>query len=68
MSDEKKILKRFWKPDGRAISQVNRDHLHNWMSKNGLSTRPGAITVLIHSQVHQSARSHALKALPIKHK
>jgi hypothetical protein len=63
MSNEKKTLKRFWKPDGKSISRTNQEHLHQWMSKNGFSTRPGALTVFIHSSMHQTARSHALKAL-----
>jgi hypothetical protein len=68
MSNVKKTLKRFWKPDGKSISRANQDHLHQWMGKNGLSTRPGAMTVFIHSSVHQTARSHAVKALKIEQK
>jgi len=65
MSTEKNALKSFWKPDGKRISSANEARLRDWMRENGLSTRPGAITVLIHSAVHQSTRGHALKKLKI---
>ncbi len=68
MSNEKKALRQFWKPDGKSISRTNQDHLHRWMSKNGFSTRSGAMTVFIHSSMHQTARNHALQALKIEKK
>lgn len=68
MSLEKKLLKKYWKPDGKTISKSNQDHLRQWMRSHGFSTQPGAITVLIPSLVHESARTHALRAMKIRHK
>jgi hypothetical protein len=68
MSIEKKALKRFWKPDGKRISSPNQRQLRNWMMENGLSTRPGAITLFLHSPVHESARSHSFKKLNVDKK
>jgi hypothetical protein len=68
MSIEQKALKRFWKPDGKKISFPNQEQLRNWMKENGLSTRPGAITLFLHSRVHESARSHSVKKLNIDKK
>jgi hypothetical protein len=62
------MLKKYWKPDGKTISKSNQNRLHQWMKAHSLATKPGAITVFIHSVVHESARAHVLRGLNISHK
>ncbi len=56
-------IKNFWKPDGVTRHTENEALLKEWMQLNGLSLQPGAITTLIYSSVHRSARAAAVKTL-----
>lgn len=62
MQDHTRIRK-FWKPDGKNMNKENERQLKAWMHQHALSTAPGALTVLLHSKVHDSARGHLARTL-----
>jgi hypothetical protein len=64
MEKNQEQLKKFWKPDGLTPDPDNEAALKAWMGANGFSKQSGAITALVHSSVHRSARAVAVKALP----
>jgi hypothetical protein len=63
MSRHAQTIKKFWKPDGVKVSKDNEAILKEWMRANGLSMQPGAITALLHSEVHRSTRAAIVGAL-----
>lgn len=63
MASHALLIKKFWKPDGATISADNEAVLKAWMKAHALSTESGAISTLIHSPVHQSARAAAVRML-----
>lgn len=46
--DSTTILKAFWKPDGKNVSEVNDTLLRKWLRDNG--SKRTRVTVFIHSQ------------------
>jgi hypothetical protein len=62
MSDRTRI-RQFWKPDGKKINADSENTLKNWMRQNSFSTAPGALTVLLHSRIHDSARANLARTL-----
>ena len=62
---ERNRIRVFWKPNGKTKSVAHERKMRKWMEHHALSTAPGALTVLIHSPVHESARHHLVRALSI---
>jgi hypothetical protein len=62
MSDRKQI-RTYWKPDGKTVDAENETKIRKWLSQHALSTRPGALTVILHSPVHESVRKHLARAI-----
>ena len=62
MSDRKQI-RTYWKPDGKTVDAEHESKIMKWLSQHALSTRPGALTVFLHSPVHQSARKYLARAI-----
>ncbi len=62
MSDQSKI-RMYWKPDGKTIHSKHDSKIRAWLKQHALSTAPGALTVVLHSPVHESARKHLTHAL-----
>jgi hypothetical protein len=56
-------IRSFWKPDGKTVHSENQRRLKAWLSHHALSTHPGALTILLHSPVHESARKHLARAI-----
>jgi len=69
MSDRKQI-RAYWKPNGKTVDAEHESKIMKWLSQHALSTRPGALTVFLHSPVHESARKHLARAIaaPAAHK
>lgn len=63
MRDERHTLRTWWKPDGCTVHPENEARLKKWMRSHGLSLRPGAISMLLHSPIHESTRRAAAKAM-----
>jgi hypothetical protein len=63
MISTRSSIRAFWKPDGKKVDVGNQDKLKRWMQAHGFSTGAGAITLLVHSAVHESARDHAVRML-----
>lgn len=63
MADYGRQIKKFWKPDGQMINLKNDAAIRKWMGTQGLSMQAGAVTALIHSPVHQSARAALVKTI-----
>lgn len=62
MSDRIQI-RTYWKPDGKTVHNGHESKLKAWLKQHALSTAPGALTVVLHSRVHDSARKHLAHAL-----
>jgi hypothetical protein len=58
------ILEAYWKPDG-TLSTDNEAKLKEWMTRNGIGTAPGMITMFIHTAIFESARAKAVKDLDL---
>ena len=63
MKSSRALIRGFWKPDGKKVNANNQEKLKRWMHSHGFSIGPGAITLLLHSPVHESARNHAVRVL-----
>ena len=62
MSDRKQ-LRAFWKPDGKSVHAGNEKRIKDWLAQHALSTAPGALTMILHSPVHESVRKHLAQAM-----
>jgi|HubBroStandDraft_5_1064220.scaffolds.fasta_scaffold184747_2 hypothetical protein len=62
MSDRKQI-RSYWKPDGKTVHAGNEKRIKDWLERHALSTAPGALTVILHSRVHESVRKHLARAM-----
>lgn len=54
-------LRSHWKPNAKDVDTSADRALRAWMRAQGLDSGPGAVTLLLHSPVHESARDHAWK-------
>jgi len=57
------VIRKYWKPDGKNINQVNEDKLKNWMSSNDLSVGPGSITMFLYGAEFEGLRKKAIQDL-----
>ena len=64
MSDQNRI-RLFWKPDGKTVDAEHESKMKAWLKRHAISTGPGALTVILHSPVHESVRKHLVHALSI---
>jgi hypothetical protein len=62
MSDRKQ-LRTYWKPDGKTVHDGHASKIKGWLKQHALATAPGALTVVLHSPVHESARKHLAHAI-----
>jgi hypothetical protein len=67
MSD-RKLIRMYWKPDGKTVNNGHESKLKAWLTQHALSIAPGALTVVLHSPVHESARRHLAGALAAQQK
>lgn len=63
-----KLLRKFWKPDGKSIDQTNQTALTGWMTNHGLSTQAGDITLFLSNEMFAHARAQAVRDLDLQNK
>lgn len=63
MSGHRSVLKALTQQSAGEGSGGDMKALRAWMKAHGFSTSPGCFTMFLHSPVHKSARSAAVRAL-----
>jgi len=63
MSSHRSLLKALTQQSTQSGSGGGMKALRSWMKAHGFSTGPGCVTMFLHSPVHKSARSAAVRAL-----
>lgn len=57
------IIRKFWKPDGANVEEINESKLRDWMMANNINT---SLPFFIYSDEHKTKRIKAIKDLGLE--